>query len=338
MKPDSRALELHRACVPVDLHADTPVLLRFGYDIGSRHEPPLPRGALGMNLDLPRMREGGLAAQFFGLVSLPRALPFGWGGPKRTVDALLDALETAAANYPNQFVLARTVDEIQCARNSGKIAGLCGIEGAHALEGNLDNLVHFANRGVCYLGLVHFSRNQAAAPAYGKGTDPDFGLTKFGHELLDELHRLKIIVDLAHLNRKGFLETAIRSRQPVIVSHTGVSGIHPHWRNIDDEQIRAVAKTGGCVGVIFSRRFLGRANLRGVCTHLSHLIKVGGEDLPALGSDFDGLATPPRGLEDISRLPNLTATMLQEGLSSSQVAKILGENVLRVLEKVRGGI
>jgi membrane dipeptidase len=326
--------QFHRESMVVDLHADTPVLLRLGYDLGQRHEPPLPMNALGFHLDLPRMREGGLNAQFFGLTSFPTR----WilGGPASTVDRQLDALEDAEAANARTFALVTRAAEVRDARAAGQVAGLRGIEGAHALEGDLDRLAHFAKRGVVYLGLLHFSSNEAGAPAKGRGRDESLGLTDFGRELVDELNRLKVLVDLTHINRKGFLEAARRSRSPVIVSHTGVLGAHAHWRNIDDEQIRAVAQGGGCVGVIFSRLYLGHQGLEGVCTHLEHLIKVGGEDTPALGSDFDGMVTPPRGLGDASELPNLTRALLSRGLSRDQVSKILGENVLRVLASVRG--
>jgi len=324
-----RALELHRACGPIDLHADTPVLLRWGYDLGRRHEPPLPQAALGFHVDLPRLREGGLAGQFFALPSWPVRL-FG-RGPGAVVDSLLDALEKAVRRYPDQMVLARSAGELQAARASGRLAAFCGIEGAHALEGRLERAAHFASRGVRYLGLLHFSANQAGAPAFGRGRDDRQALTDFGRELVDELNRLRVLVDLAHINRAGFLEAAARSRAPVIVSHTGASAVNPHWRNIDDDQIRAVAATGGCVGIIFSRRFVGSDHLQGVCEHLLHLARVGGDDLPALGSDWDGFVTPPEGLEDASRLPNLTAALLERGVSESRIRKILSENVVRVL-------
>lgn len=332
----SQALELHRKSLVVDLHADTAVLLRFGYDVGERHDPPLPGGALGVHLDLPRMREGGLDVQFFGLPSAPKKLPFGWGGPKRTVDRLLDALEAAASQYSDDFELVLNAAEMQSAYDRGKIVGLRGIEGAHALEGDLDNVAHFAQRGVAYLGLLHFTSNDAGAPAYGRGRDDNLGLTPFGRELIDELNRLNVMVDLAHINRKGFMEAAERSTAPVIVSHTGVCGAHQHWRNIDDEQIRVVAESGGCIGVIFSRRYLGDSTLDGVCAHLQHVMNVGGEDLPALGSDFDGFVVPPQGLSDVRGLPDLTQTMSRWGFTEGQIKKMLGENAIRVLTDVRG--
>jgi membrane dipeptidase len=331
--PEAR--QLHAAAWPVDLHADTPVLLRWGYDLAVRHEPILPRAAACFHVDLPRLREGGLAAQFFGLPSWPFRLSRRWR-PGATVDRLLDRLEAAERAHPDELVLVSSAAEVRAARAAGRIAGLRGIEGAHALEGDLQRVAHFAARGVVYVGLLHFSANEAGAPAFGRGRDDAAGLTDFGRALVDELGYRRIIVDLAHINRRGFLEAAARARAPVIVSHTGVSGVHRHWRNIDDDQIRAVACTGGCIGVIYSRRFLGADDLEGVCAHLEHLIAVGGEDLPALGSDYDGMVTPPEGLEDCSRLPNLTAALLQRGVPARQVLKLLGGNALRVLEAVRG--
>jgi membrane dipeptidase len=332
----SEALEIHRAALPVDLHADTPVLVRYGYRLDLRHDPVLPRAAAGFHVDLPRLREGGVAAQFFALPSAPLKVPFLRWSPAKTVDRLLDALETAERENSESFVLVRTASEVRAARRDGRIAGLRGIEGAHALEGDLHRVAHFAGRGVAYLGLLHFSANEAGAPARGHRRDDSRGLTDFGCELVDELNRLRVIVDLAHINRRGFLEAAARSRAPVMVTHTGLSGVHRHWRNIDDEQVRAVARTGGCIGVIYSRRFLGFDDLDGVCAHLEHLARVGGEDIPALGSDYDGLVTPPEGLEDPSHLPSLTAALLRRGHREAQVAKILGGNALRVLEAVAG--
>jgi membrane dipeptidase len=328
--------EIHRSALPVDLHADTPILLRLGYNFGIRHDPPLPRSAACFHLDLPRLREGGLAAQFFGLPSKLLSLPFGRRGSGAIVDGLLDALEKTVQEHPRSLLLVRKATEIQAAHAQGLFAGLRGIEGAHALEGNLDRVAHFSRRGVAYLSLLHLCANEAGAPAYGWGRNAEQGLTRFGHDLIEELNRCRMIVDLAHINRRGFLEAAQASIAPVIVSHTGVCGAHPHWRNIDDEQILAVAKTRGCIGVIFSRRYLGAEDLHGVCNHLEHLIRVGGEDLPALGSDYDGMVTPPAGLEDVSCLPNLTAALLHRGLSERQVRKILGENALRVLQDVAG--
>ncbi len=320
----------------VDLHADTLLWMRWGYNIRKRHSPPLPRAAFFGHLDLPRMIEGGLHVQFFGLVTSPIPRLFSFAGPGARVDRAIDLIEAIARQNSEVFSLARTAEEVRHARHAGKITGFLGIEGAHALEGNLERVAHFANRGVVYLGLVHFSKNEAAFPAWGYGGNKLYGLTDFGMQLIDELNQRKVLVDLAHINRRGFIQAAARSQGPVIVSHTGVSGVHPHWRNIDDMQIRAVAQSGGCIGVIFSSTYLGGKTVEAVCAHLEHLIKVGGEDLPALGSDFDGMIVPPRGLSDVSQLPRLSSALIARGHSMRTVEKIFGENVLRVLKDAVG--
>jgi membrane dipeptidase len=121
------------------------------------------------------------------------------------------------------------------------------------------------------------------------------------------------------------------SRRPVIVSHTGVSGANAHWRNIDDDQLRAIAQTGGIVGIIFCPRYLGGDDVEHVVRHIRHVIDVAGEDTPALGSDWDGMIVPTRELRDASRLPNLTDALLAAGMSESTIAKILRDNAMRVL-------
>lgn len=321
---------LHDECVVVDLHADTPSLLRFGYDLGKRHEPPLPRAAFGVHVDLPRMRDGGQAAQVFGLVSFP------WRrhGPAKVVHRQIDLVERSVARLADELALVRTPDELLAARRAGKRAAFLSIEGAHALEGELANAEAFARRGVRSLGLLHFSANDAGAPAYGRGADARQGLTDFGRALVDELDRLGVLVDLAHISRAGFMEAAARTNKPPIVSHTGVTGVQPHWRNIDDEQIRAVANKGGCIGVIFAPRYLGADGVTRVVEHLLHIAKVGGEDTPALGSDWDGLVTPPSDLRDPRDLPALTQALLDRDVSPGAIAKFLGKNVLRVLGSV----
>jgi membrane dipeptidase len=326
------ARALHDEVTVTDLHADTPKLMDlFSYDIGRRHRRVLPgRGNLFGHLDLPRMREGGLGAQFFGLWTfpLPRA------GCAASVHRQLDALDAAAATHADALVRCRTRAEVLAARATGRIAALAGIEGAQALEGRIENVAEFARRGVRYLGLLHFSANEVGRPAMGFRSDDRLGLTDFGHQVIAEMNRVGVIVDLAHINRRGFFEALAATRSVPIVSHTGVAGVRPHWRNIDDEQIRAVAARGGVVGVMFAPRFLGGDGVAAVCDHLLHIMKVGGEDVAALGSDYDGAVRPPRGLEDVADLPRLTAALLHRGVSREAVVKLLSLNALRVLGEV----
>jgi membrane dipeptidase len=314
----------------LDLHADTPLLRPLGWRLAERHRPLLRRTSLFGHVDLPRMAEGALWAQFFGLVTFPY-----FGRIAERCHARIDWVAREVAASPGEIRPCLTADDVRAARREGRRAALLGIEGAHSLEGRLENLAAFAARGVRYLGLLHFSRNEAGYPAWGYGRDDSRGLTPFGLELVRACEQSGTVVDLAHVNRRGFFDAVERSQAPVIVSHTGVAGVHPHWRNIDDEQIRAVAKTGGVVGIIFARTFLGGdGTLAALVAHIKHVIDVGGEDSAALGSDFDGAVLPPEGLADVSELPHLVLALKRAGVADPVILKIVGRNMLRVLESV----
>jgi membrane dipeptidase len=326
------ARSIHAEHPAIDLHADTLMWSRWiGYDIHKAHEPPLPFAALGGHVDLPRMREGGMGAQFFGLVSLPIAdRPRGMA---QTCHEQIDVLEQQIKTHPEAVRLVRTAAEIEEAAAKGAIGALLGIEGAHALEGSLDRLTTFARRGVRYLGLLHFSANEAGFPAKGRGRRDTDGLTHWGFELVERCESEGMIVDLAHINKRGFLDACRIAKRPPIVSHTGVLGAFEHWRNIDDEQLRAVAGKGGVVGVIFCPQFVGGDGLGPVVEHLKHIVNVVGEDAAALGSDWDGFIVPTSALKDPRGLPHLTDAMLAAGFSRGAVGQILRDNVMRVLRE-----
>ncbi len=140
-----------------------------------------------------------------------------------------------------------------------------------------------------------------------------------------------VLVDLAHINKRGFMDACAAATRPPIVSHTGVLGAFDHWRNIDDEQLRAVADRGGVIGVIFCPRYVGGGGIDAVVRHMVHILDVAGEDAPALGSDWDGFIVPTRDLADPRGLPLLTDALLKTGVAERVVGKILRENVVRVL-------
>lgn len=325
---EARALH-GEACV-LDLHADTPKLMdKLGYDLAERHDRVMPKRAnLVGHVDLPRLRDGGVAGQFFSFWTWP--LPE--RGCTKSVMDQLDALDAAIDKHPEQIRWTRTGKDIQAAKAAGAIAALGGIEGGQALEGDVANVEAFSRRGVRYLGLLHLWANKLGQT--GRKGDQTLGLTGFGRDVLRECERCGVIVDLAHINRVGFMESIEMATQPVMVTHTGVSGVHASWRNIDDDQLRKVADTGGCVGIIFARRFLGGSTIDAVVDHILHILDVAGEDLPALGSDFDGFVVPPEGLEDIAQLPNLTVALSRRGVPPRLLEKILGGNVVRVLDTV----
>lgn len=328
----SEARALHDELPVIDLHADTPKLMdKLGFDITAHHDRPLP-GRLNYvgHIDLPRMRAGGVAAQVFGMWTVP----YPERGCAASIHAQLDALDRATSAHPTQLSWALTPEEIRATQAAGGISVLAGIEGAQALEANLDNIARFAARGVRYIGLLHFSKNSLGTPARGRGANHTEGLTDLGKESIREMNRCGVVVDLAHVNRPGFFDALHQTTAPVMVSHTGVAGVHEHWRNIDDEQLRAVGDNGGCVGIIFARKFLGGADLDAVCDHILHIIDVAGADVPSLGSDFDGFVVPPKGLEDISCMPELTVALSRRGCDRETLKKILGLNALRVLGDV----
>jgi membrane dipeptidase len=331
LRPEDARL-LHDEIIVFDLHADTPKLMhRLGYDLAARHERRRPRQASYYgHVDLPRMREGGVAAQVFGLWTFP----YPERGCARSVHGQLDALERAVEKNQDQLEWCLSGEDVRRAHRAGRIAALAGIEGGQALEGSLDQLAGFAARGVRTLGLVHFSVNAIASPAYGVGARAERGLSEFGRQVIAEMNRLGMIVDLAHINRTGFFEALAASSDPVFVTHTGVAGVHAHWRNVDDEQLRAVGDRGGAVGIIFAPRYLGGRSIEAVVDHIVHVIDVAGEDVPALGSDFDGFVIPPVGLEDASMLPQLTCALAARGLGRGTLEKVLGGNALRVLDAV----
>jgi membrane dipeptidase len=331
------ARAFHAEFPVIDLHADTAKLMdKLGYDLAARHERVMPRRAnmLG-HVDVPRMRDGGVAGQFFAFWTWPGRLPALPDSTRSVLDQL-DALDAAIMRNPDELVWARTGADVRAAKAAGKIAVLGGIEGGHALEGKVEAIEMFARRGVRYLGPLHLWPN-----ALGGTSRPikfsaksDDGLTDLGREVVRECERCGVIIDLAHINRRGYFEVLELTRLPVMVTHTGVSGVHAMWRNLDDEQLRAVASRGGCIGIVFARNYLGGASIDSVVAHVRHVLDVAGEDTPALGSDFDGFVVPPEGLEDIAALPNLTVALANAGIVPRVLEKILGGNALRVLDAV----
>ena len=178
-----------------------------------------------------------------------------------------------------------------------------------------------------------------SAPLKLKG---DQGLTDFGREFVKRLNEKKIFVDLAHISRKGFFDAVeVHDKsQPLIVTHTGVTGVHKHWRNLDDEQLRAIADTGGTIGVMYQSSFLGDPYLGGkadsIVDHLEHIIKTVGEDHASLGSDWDGAILPPRDMQTPLQLPRLVQIMLDRGWSGTTIKKVLADNFLRTTAELRG--
>ncbi len=331
------AQELHRASVVIDLHTDT--LLQhslFRYDMLRRHRPlPYP-SPIGRQVDLPRAL-GNVTAFGFGVVVNPLSRR-----PWRQVENQVATFRRWRSE-DKRLVFADTSASIRAAHQAGCVAGFLGIEGAHGLGKDLGRVSLFEALDIRYLTLSHFNSNAFAPAAQGWRANNTAPLPALGYKLLDALMEHRVVVDLAHVGRRAFLDAARYCKDrgvPVMVWHTACCSICPSDRNLTDEQLRAVADTGGVVGVIYFPGFLTgrlRADVRCLLPHMRHVRNTFGVDHLALGSDFDGfIASLPRGLQDVTDLPVITQLMLEEGWSVEEIQKVLGENAMRLLDEVRG--
>ncbi len=326
--------QFHTQCVVADLHADTFLWESFiGYDIGKRHRTVIPRNPFCNHIDIPRAMEGGLNITGQGVVvhTFNRSNYFLRGD--RMTARILKGIER------NSDKLELVLDGTQAreAAGRGKIGVFIGLEGAHILTGKIEAIEYFHSKGVRYLTLGHFIENEAVYSSNDK-VNAGKGLKPFGRDLVRELEAHRMMVDITHVAPGCFWDIVKLATRPLIASHTGIRSVFEHWRNLDDEQLRAVAETGGVIGIMFQPHFLTnkfwRCSLDTVVAHIERCMEVAGEDHVALGSDFDGFITTPDGLADVSGLPNLTQRLFDRGHSKDVLRKFLGENFLRVFDEV----
>jgi membrane dipeptidase len=239
-------------------------------------------------------------------------------------------------------MLATSAREIETAHKQGKIAALIGLEGGHAIEDNLDLLRGFYQRGVRYMTLTHTNTNNWADSS-GDITNSEVkhhdGLTDFGKEVVREMNRLGMMVDISHVADKTFWDALAVSKAPLVASHSTCRALADVPRNMTDEMIVALAKKGGVIQVDFYCNFLStarppHATVRDVVAHIDHIRQIAGIDAIGIGSDFDGIDCAPEGLEDVSKFPNLTRALLEKGYSAGDIRKIYGGNFLRVMRAV----
>lgn len=336
----TEAVELYLASDVIDLHVDTFIWTRCaGYDPLRRHGRGLFNGRYYSQVDLPRLREAQIAGAMWSITTNPfrsaheRAETF-----SENLARLTALLSSASA----ECSVVRDAAEYRAARAEGKHAAFLAIQGGNALDASeqaLDRLGQSVVR-VTLVHLTHSSLGGTSAPL--PAPRGDRGLHARGKAYVEGLNARRVFVDLAHIGRRSFFDVlAVHDRsQPVIVTHTGVSGVRPSWRNLDDDQLRAVAALGGLVGVVYhgeylSGRYFSGGRASDVARHIEHIVRTVGPDVAALGSDWDGLIVTPRDMRTCLELPRLVQALLDLGLAPDVIQNVLGRNFLRCLARLR---
>lgn len=369
------ALSIHRRAIAIDMHADTTQrLVDENLDLNQR--------LLDGHLDAVRMKEGGLDAQFFSIWVEPEIYGATGEGATKRADVQIAAVQALAEKHPETWELATSANDIRRIVGSGKLAALMGLEGGYAIDEKIENVERYYKMGVRYMSGA-WSVSTSWAGSSGDEAGRTRGLTDFGKQVIREMNRLGMMIDVSHLSDKAFWDIINTSTKPVIASHSNVRAIANVSRNLDDEMIRALARKGGVVCVLFypeflepgwsekkkkvdaeiaplvkkasdaevgsaARKKMARDRVRleeyarrlppvsvaRIVDHIDYIVKLVGIDHVGVGSDFDGVQAVPRDLSSVAELPNLTAELLRRGYTEADIDKILGDNILRVMDAV----
>ena len=353
----------------IDGHIDVPYRLQEEWQ-------DVTQATAGGDFDYPRAKAGGLDAPFMSIY-IPAAKE--GKGAKALANVLIDQVEAVVYRAPEKFAIARTAADIRNNHKAGKISLPMGIENGAAIEGDLSNIQYFYDRGIRYITLTHSKANHIADSSYDE-TKIWNGLSPFGIDMVKEMNRVGIMVDISHVSDAAFYEAIKVSKVPVIASHSSLRHFTPGLeRNVDDKMLKALAKNGGVIMINFGSYFLTDkavqwshqedkaikafealqgenlteevrkkfeqnykqrfpypyASTSDVADHIDHAVKIAGIDHVGLGSDYDGVGDSlPEGLKDVASYPVLVAELLKRGYKERDIAKILGGNVLRVMEAV----
>jgi membrane dipeptidase len=360
-----RARKVHAAGMLFDGHNDLPWRLRTEGDFALT-KFDLSRRLDSGHTDIPRLREGGVKAQFWSVY-----IPSEHAHPARTVTEQIDLVKRMVERYPDAFEMAYTADDVERIARSGKVASLIGIEGGVAIEDSLAQLRAFHALGARYMTLTHNTTLDWADAA--TDTPRHDGLSPFGERVVKEMNRLGMLVDISHVSPATMADALRVSQAPIIASHSSAYALCPSPRNVPDDILKAVKENGGVIMVNFYSGFIvpeagkkmravlqemrakypdraerakaldawrnsddakfARGTYRDVGDHIDHIVKIAGVDHVGIGSDFDGISQSPVGLEDVSSYPRLTDELLRRGYSEADVHKILGGNVLRAFRQ-----
>jgi membrane dipeptidase len=360
----AEALRLLKSVPLVDGHNDIPDAIRGRGGVDS---VDFSATQLGLMTDIPKLRAGAVGAQFWAAY-VPTTTMHGGEHPAVYALEQIDLVRQLCRKYPRDLAMAYTADDVERNFRLGKISCLIGIEGGHAIESSLGALRMFYALGVRYMTLTHWETTDWADAATDSAKHG--GLTPFGEQVVREMNRLGMLVDLSHVSDGTMIDALRVSTAPVIFSHSSARSISNHVRNVPDSILKLVPANGGIVMVNFNPGFVSEAvrvyedsmqtraaalkaagadstviddstkawakraphaTLQQVADHIEHIRDVAGVNHVGLGSDFDGITSVPDGLENTSKFPDLVAELLRRGWKPDDVKKVVGLNVLRVL-------
>ena len=319
------AHQLHDRILTLDTHCDTPMFFPQGVRFDQRD----PR----ILTNLHKMTEGRLDATI-----MVAYLPQPTEQPKAFADNIFDQIEAIAKKNSDYVRIARTPADLWQNKREGRKSIMLGIENGIALDGKIENLQHFADRGIVYMTLCHNGDNDICDSA-SKTQNTHGGVSAFGEQVIREMNRLGILVDMSHAGEKSFYDALDISKTPIVCSHSSARALCDHPRNLTDDQMRALAAKGGVAQTTIYHGFLrkdAQATILDVIAHLEHAIQVMGIDHVGLGTDFDGDGGVP-GLADCSELIHFTRQLLRKRYSDEDIQKIWGGNFLRVMAEAQKG-
>ncbi|MDR1414951.1 MAG: membrane dipeptidase [Odoribacteraceae bacterium] len=331
-----QAKEVHLAAPVVDSHCDTPMKFVDGFDLGARHDA-------SVKVDLPKMREGLVDAVF-----MVAYLPQGSREEEPSREAAREAGEilrqvvSLVEARGDEAGIARTSADLHRLERAGKRAVFLAIENGYAIGKDLGNIARFKAMGVAYITLCHNGVNDICDPARDNAAstgERHGGLSHFGRQVVREMNRQGIIVDVSHVSPESLRDVLAVSSRPVIASHSSARALHDHPRNLSDSQLKAIADKGGVVQVCLYKHFIGaNATVMEAVEHVEHVVKIVGIDHVGIGSDFDGdEGTMLPGCRAVNELINITVELLRRGHSPADLEKLWGGNLLRLMERVQGG-
>ncbi|BBN80139.1 dipeptidase [Pseudoalteromonas sp. A25] len=345
-----RAQRIAQKSILIDTHIDVPYRIKDKWD-------DVSKATEGGDFDYPRAVKGGLNAPFMSIY-IPANLEFeGKGKSYQLANQLIDGMEALAFRAPDKFAIATSSKDIYTHFKQGKISIAMGMENGSPIEGELKNLKHFFDRGVRYITLAHSQSNHISDSSYDIRRKWK-GLSPFGKELVVEMNKIGMLIDVSHISDAAFYQVMELSKVPVIASHSSLRKYTPGFeRNMDDDMLKALKKNGGVIQINFGSSFVTSsarnwydqrnkadqrekyikenpfpyATLEQVLDHIDHVVKLIGIDHVGIGSDYDGVGDSlPVGLKDVSSYPNLVQGLLDRGYSEGQIKKILSGNTLRV--------